>query len=863
MEDQPKLFNEKEKENENEKEDAELTAEVIEKPELPDGIKSINIDDEMKSSYIEYAMSVIVGRALPDVCDGLKPVHRRILYSMHEQGYTSGKPYKKCARIVGDVLGRYHPHGDSSVYDALVRMAQDFSVRYPLIDGQGNYGSVDGDNAAAMRYTEARLAKVSMSILQDIEKDTVDFSPNFDESLQEPKVLPTRVPLLLLNGSSGIAVGMATNIAPHNLNELVDGISALIDNPDIDIAELMQYIPAPDFPTGGIICGQEGVIKAYATGRGSITIRSKVSLEETKKKNKQAIIIHELPYQVNKANLIIKIAELVQDKKINGISDLRDESDRKGMRVYIELKRDSNPDIVLNQLYKHTQLQTNFGVNTVALVNGVPKTLNLKQVLTYFIEHRKTVVTRRTEFELRKADARLHIIEGLRIALQNIDAVITLIKASGNTEEARRGLIEKFGLTEKQANAILEMKLQRLTGLERDKLENEYQDLVEKIKDLKDILENVSRVYAIIKEEQLEVKEKYGNPRRTEIGVSVSNVDIEDLIPNTKVALLFSKKGFVKRIPVDVFRSQLRGGRGINGMKTREEDMIDQLLVPNAHDYILWFTDNGRVFKTKAYQIPEASRQSKGVSIAHFLSLDEGETVTATIAVDGFNKDDEYLFMATSKGVVKKTLVSAYGHFKNKPIIAINLDDGDKLRWVRKTNGCQNIILITSAGMVIRFDEKQARPLGRASRGVKGIKIKPEDSLVGMDVIDPEEESSCLLIITKRGYGKNIKVSDFKCQGRGGIGVKSLKFRKTVAGDRIIDAVVAQLENEIMIVTKSGTMCRQKIDKISKQKRESQGVKIVSLNDKDEVMAISQVIEEEEEDQTSTEINPQQELPKA
>lgn len=817
-------------------------------------IKGINIDDEMKSSYLEYAMSVIVGRALPDVRDGLKPVHRRILYTMYDQGYTSGKPYKKCARIVGDVLGRYHPHGDTAVYDSLVRMAQDFSLRYPLIDGQGNYGSIDGDNAAAMRYTESRMAKISMSLLEDIEKDTVDFVPNFDESLEEPTVLPTRLPNLLLNGTSGIAVGMATNIPPHNLTEIMNAISAVIDNPDITISELMDnHISGPDFPTGGIICGTEGIRKAFETGRGSVLIRSKVHIEENKKR--KAIIVTEIPYQVNKANLIIKIAELVQDKKITGIADLRDESDRRGMRIYIELKRDAVEQVVLNQLYKHTQLQSSFGVNTVALVKGIPQMLNLKQVLFHYIEHRKEVITRRTQFDLAKAKDRLHILEGLRIALQNIDAIIELIKASPNAEAAREGLMTNYSLSEKQANAILDMRLQRLTGLERDKIESEYKEILEKIEDLEDILAKPERVASIIKEESNDIKERFGDSRRTEIGEAVQDMDMEDLIPDTKVAILITKKGFIKRMPIALFRSQLRGGRGVNSMTTREEDLIENLYLTSTHDYLMFFTSTGRVFKIKTYQIAEASRQSKGVSVAHFLSLEEGEAVTTMIPVRDFDTD-EYLFMTTKKGVIKKTPLNSFIHFKNRPIIAINLDDGDQLNWVHKTTGTKDIMLLTSAGMVIRFKESQVRPMGRASRGVKGIKIKPEDTLISSTVLDPEEEKSMLLVITAKGYGKNMKVSEFRCQARGGIGVKCLKFRKTVKDDHITDGVVVQHEDELMIVSKGGTMCRQKVSAISTQRRESQGVIILKLDKNDAVISIKKVIEDEEvseEDETSEE----------
>ncbi|RAP32636.1 DNA gyrase subunit A, partial [Candidatus Marinamargulisbacteria bacterium SCGC AAA071-K20] len=749
-------------------------------------INTIKIDDEMKNSYLEYAMSVIVGRALPDVRDGLKPVHRRILYSMYEAGYTSSRPYKKCARIVGDVLGRYHPHGDTAVYDSLVRMAQDFSLRYPLIDGQGNYGSVDGDNAAAMRYTEAKMAKISMLMLEDIEKDTVDFKNNFDESLQEPQVLPARIPALLLNGTSGIAVGMATNIPPHNITEIIDGLCAMIDNPDIEVEGLMEHIKGPDFPTAGIICGTEGIKQAYATGRGSVPIRSRVTFEDSGKKGKLAIIVHELPYQVNKANLVIKIAELVNEKKIPGIADLRDESDRKGMRIYIELKRDATKEVVLNQLYKHTALQSSFGMNMVALVNGIPKTLGLKEILTHFVNHRKEVIVRRTKFELKKAEERVHILEGLRIALDNIDAIIALIKASKDAETARGSLIKEFKLSERQANAILEMRLQRLTGLERDKIENEYNLLLEKIADLKDILAKEIRVYSIIKDELLEIRDKYGDERRSEIGGAVDSVTLEDLIPNTKVAVLISKNGFVKRMSVDLFRSQNRGGRGVAGMSTRDEDVIEQMIVANTHDYLLCFTTRGRVFKIKIYQVPEASKQSKGVSISHFLNFEDGELLTTAIEVSNFCSN-EYLFMTTEKGIVKKTALDAFIHFKNRPIASINLDKGDTLRWVNKTNGQKDILLVTSAGMVIRFEEEQARPLGRASRGVKGINIKPKDSLVCSTVIDRDESKLHLLVITNYGYGKNIKIDEFRNQNRGGIGVMCLKFRKTMPGDNVTD----------------------------------------------------------------------------
>ena len=807
-------------------------------------IKTINIDDEMKTSYLEYAMSVIIGRALPDVRDGLKPVHKRILYAMYDANYVAGKPYKKCARIVGDVLGRYHPHGDTAVYDSLVRMAQDFSMRYQLIDGQGNFGSVDGDSPAAMRYTEARMSKISMEMLADIEKDTVDFVPNFDESLTEPTVLPSKLPNLLLNGSSGIAVGMATNIPPHQLGELVDGICALIDNPELEIFELLEYVKGPDFPTGGIICGTHGIKQAYLTGKGSLMIRSKTRIEESKKKGKEAIIVEELPYQVNKATLIMKIAELVQDKKITGISDLRDESDRKGMRIYIELKKDAQSEVVLNQLYKHTQLQNSFGINMVALVNGIPRTLNLKEILVHYIEHRKVVIVRRTKFDLKKAEDRVHILEGLRIALQNIDAVIALIKQSKDVETARRGLIETFALSEKQAVAILEMRLQRLTNLERNKLEDEYLNLMNLITDLKDILANESRVFQIIKSEQLEIKAKYNDKRRTEIGGSVDSLDIEDMIPDEQMAILISKKGFIKRISLTNFKSQMRGGRGINGMNIRDEDLIDQMLVASNLEHLLCFTTRGRVFRIKVYQVPEASRQSKGVSISHFFDLEDNEEITSAISIRDLNEEG-FLFMTTQKGIVKKTPINAFVNLKNRPIIAINLDDGDKLKWVKRTNGNKNIILITSMGMAIRFNESEVRLLGRGTRGVKGINIKENDSLVSMDVIEPNESSLCLLLLTAQGFGKTIEIKAFKCQCRGGIGVRSFKFRKKVDNDHIADAIITTKDHELMIVTQQGTICRQKICNISTQSRTAQGVKVVKLDSDDTVIAIEKVLEEE------------------
>lgn len=807
---------------------------------MSDRLQPITIDDEMKSSYLEYAMSVIVGRALPDVRDGLKPVHRRILYSMYESGYTPSKPYKKCARIVGDVLGRYHPHGDTAVYDSLVRMAQDFSMRYQLIDGQGNYGSIDGDNAAAMRYTEARMARLSTELLHDIEKDTVSFSANFDESLEEPNVLPARLPMLLLNGTSGIAVGMATNIPPHNITEVIHGVNHYIDNPDATVADLMTHIKGPDFPTSGIICGQGSIVQAYETGRGIITLRSRTHFEETKKR--RAIIVTEIPYQVNKANVVIKIAELVNDKKISGISDLRDESDRKGLRIYIELKRDAHPDVVLNQLFKHTQLQTSFGINIVALVDGQPKTLSLKEIFYHYVGHRKEVIRKRTEYDLALAKNRLHILEGLRIALNNIDAIIALIKTSPDTATARSTLMSEYQLSEKQSNAILEMRLQRLTGLEQQKINSEYDDLQIKIDDLKDILTNSTRVSQIIKDEHNDIAQRFGDTRRTEIGDPIYDVDMEDLIPRQQVAVLRTQRGFIKRMPVASFKSQLRGGRGVSGISTRDEDIIKQIIVTSSHDFLLCFTSSGKVHKIKAHQIPESSRVSKGLSINHLLSLNDDEQMTSIIPVSHFDSDG-YLIMCTRKGVIKKTDLSLFSHFKTRAIRAINLDDDDELLWVLQSNGKKDIIMATSAGMVMRFDEEQVRCMGRVSRGVRAIKIKSQDTLVSVNLIDPNTTKAFLLLLTKKGYGKNMRVDEFKVQNRGGIGVKALRFRKTVPGDHVTDAGVVEKHDEVIIATFNGTICRQKVSNISVQRRTSQGVRIVRLDENDDVISMANVID--------------------
>jgi len=829
---------------------------LINQDGLFEKIRMINIEDEMKSSYIDYAMSVIVGRALPDVRDGLKPVHRRILFGMNEQGMTSGKPYKKSARVVGDVLGKYHPHGDSAVYDSLVRMAQPFSLRYPLIDGQGNFGSVDGDNAAAMRYTEARMAKIAMEMMSDIDKNTVDMVPNFDESLEEPAVLPAKLPNLLINGTSGIAVGMATNIPPHNLCEVVDCIVHLVDNPASSIDELTQFIKGPDFPTGGEICGTRGIYDAYMTGRGLIRVKAKVHVEETRgKKGRESIIVDEIPYQVNKAQLIIKIADLVKDKKIEDISDLRDESDRKGMRICIELKKDANVQVVLNLLYKHTPMFTTFGANMVALVKGVPKQLNVKQMLEHFIDHREEVITRRTQFELDKARSRAHILEGLRIALDNLDAVIILIRGSETVDVAREGLMAKFSLSELQANAILDMRLQKLTGLEQDKIEEEYNALLIVIIDLEDILARKLRKMEIIKAELLEIKAKYGDERRTSFSDEMIDMDEEDLIAQEKVAIFLTKQGFVKRVSLDTFRSQLRGGRGIAGMSTREDDLIENVFVISTHDYLMCFSSKGKVYWLKAYKIPEAGRLAKGLHISHLISLDEGEKVTAAVDVTSFETED-YFIMATVKGVIKKTKINEFKNIRSNGVIAINLDEGDDLQWVKHTNGSMEVMMATRNGMIIRFSETDVRELGRATRGVRGILLKPTDKVVTMDVLKEDHD---ILIVGESGIGKRTRLSEYRLQRRGGSGLRAITLRKKPA-DYVAKVQVVENEDEIIIVTQNGTVSRQSVSKISKQRRAARGVRIQKLDEGDKVVDFTRVIEDNVDTKEDSELDSKPEM---
>jgi len=802
-------------------------------------ILAANIESEMKASYIDYAMSVIVGRALPDIRDGLKPVHRRILFAMDELGLRPGKPHKKSARIVGEVLGKYHPHGDLSVYDAMVRMAQDFSLRYLLVDGQGNFGSVDGDSPAAMRYTEARLTHTAAEMLADIEKETVNYVPNFDESLKEPSVLPSKIPNLIINGSSGIAVGMATNIPPHNLSEVVDGTVAYIENPDIGIKELNGLIKGPDFPTGGIICGHNGITDAYNTGRGLLTLRARTADEKTRT-GKDVIIIKELPYMVNKSQLVEKIADCVKEKEIMGISDLRDESDREGMRVYIELKHGTNKDVVLNQLFKHTDMQTTFGVNLLALVNGEPKVLTIKDMLVEYVKHREEIVTRRTKFDLKEAEAQAHILEGLRIALKNLDAVIALIKKSKTVDEAREGLMTKFKLTKIQAQAILDMKLQRLTGLEREKIEEEYVRLKKQIAELKELLASRKKILGVIKKELLEMKEKYGDARRTSLAAAAEEIEEEALIPDIQVAMLITRDGYIKRMPVSAFKAQGRGGRGVTGMATREEDEIDKIISGSTLDYLLFFTNKGRVYKKRVYEIPEASRTAKGQSIENFLEVGKEEVVTSAIPVKTFDKS-KFLVMATKNGMIKKTSLEEFENVRRTGIIAIRLKDNDELGWVKETDGKQDVMLFKKHGMLIRFSEKNVRPMGRTAAGVRGVRFKKKDDrVVSMDIVD---EKADLIAISNNGYGKRMAIKDFRRQNRGGTGITAIKLR---SGDEVARARFIEEDDDLLFVTANGTISRQNAKGISRQGRYAKGVIIQRLEKGDYIVDVARVVKKEE-----------------
>ncbi|MBA9085905.1 DNA gyrase subunit A [Fontibacillus solani] len=813
-----------------------------------------DINVEMRESFMDYAMSIIVSRALPDVRDGLKPVHRRILYAMSELGMYPDKPYKKSARIVGEVIGKYHPHGDSAVYETMVRMAQDFSMRYMLVDGHGNFGSVDGDGAAAMRYTEARLSKIAMEMLRDINKETIDFMPNYDGEEREPVVLPARYPNLLVNGVSGIAVGMATNIPPHNLGEVIDGVQAIIENPEIDSLDLMDYIKGPDFPTGGYIIGRTGVRQAYTTGRGSITMRAKTTIEENN--NKARIIVDELPYQVNKARLVEKIAELVREKKIDGITDLRDESDRNGMRVVIELRRDVNPNVVLNNLYKHTALQSTFGINMLAIVNNEPRILTLKEVLQHYLDHQMVVIRRRTEFELKKAEARAHILEGLRIALDHLDEVIALIRGSQTTEIARNGLMERFGLSLEQAQAILDMRLQRLTGLEREKIESEYQELLQKIAEYREILANESLILQIISDELNEIREKFSDDRLTEITVGEESILDEDLIPQEEVVITITHTGYIKRLPVTTYRSQKRGGRGVVGMDTKDNDFVEHLFVTNSHHYLMFFTDRGKAYRLKAYEIPELGRTARGTPIINLIQIEQGETVNAVIPVERFD-EDKYLFFATRHGIVKKTPIEDYINIRKGGLIAVNLREDDTLIDVKLTDGQQEVILGTSQGMSIRFSESDVRSMGRAATGVKGITLDNNDQLIGMDVVVPEQD---ILIVTTKGYGKRTPVSDYRIQSRGGKGIKTINV--TDKNGPVIGLKVVKDDEDLMIITSSGTLIRTSMEGISTMGRYTQGVKLINIREEDSVATVcrSDKSEEESEDQDLSDLTGEEKL---
>ncbi|PAD19919.1 DNA gyrase subunit A [Terribacillus saccharophilus] len=812
--------------------------------ELRPSVQERDISQEMRTSFLDYAMSVIVARALPDARDGLKPVHRRILYALHDLGMHADKAYKKSARIVGEVIGKYHPHGDTAVYEAMVRMAQDFSYRYMLVDGHGNFGSVDGDSAAAMRYTEARMSKISMELLRDINKDTIDFGDNYDGSEKQPLVMPARFPNLLVNGASGIAVGMATNIPPHNLNETINAVLALSKNPDITIEELMDdYIFGPDFPTAAEILGRSGIRKAYETGRGSITIRAKTEIIEHDN-GKSTILVHELPYQVNKARLVEKIAELVRDKRIEGITDLRDESDRNGMRVVVEVRRDANPNVILNNLYKHTALQTSFGINMLALVDDKPQILNLKQALTHYLDHQQVIIRRRTEFELRKAEARAHILEGLRIALDNLDEIISLIRASQTTDIAREGLMERFKLSDKQAQAILDMRLQRLTGLERDKIEDEYQELVKVIAELKAILADEEKVLEIIREELTEIKERFGDERRTEIVIGgIDFIEDEALIPVENVVITLTHQGYIKRLPSNTYRSQGRGGRGIQGMGTNEDDFVEHLISTSTHDTILFFTNKGKVYRAKGYEVPEFSRTAKGIPIINMLEIEKGEWINALIPVKEF-ADDWYLIFTTKQGISKRTTLSQFANIRKGGLIALNLREDDELISVRMTDGHKHIMIATKNGYLIRFPEEQIRPMGRTAAGVKGITLRGEDdSVVSMDIIDEGVE---ILNVTEKGFGKRTPESEYRITNRGGKGILTSKI--TDKTGQMVSAKPVTGEEDIMIITVSGVLIRMPVSSISSTGRNTQGVILIRIQENEAVATVARIDKEQEEE---------------
>jgi DNA gyrase subunit A len=803
-------------------------------------VNPVSIESEVKDSYLNYSMSVIVGRALPDVRDGLKPVHRRVLFAMQELNLDHTKPYKKCARIVGEVLGKYHPHGDTAVYDTLVRMAQDFSLRYPLVEGQGNFGSVDGDNAAAMRYTEARMASIADAMLSDIDKDTVNFGPNFDASLQEPLLLPAALPNLLVNGSSGIAVGMATNIPSHNLTEVADALIYILDKPEAEIKDLLRYIKGPDFPTGGIICGRTGIKEAYNTGRGKVTVRARATVEH-QKNGKDLIVVNEIPYQVQKAGLIGAIAELVDDKKIEGISDIRDESDKDGMRIVIELKRDVEPQIILNQLFKHTQMETTFGIIMLALVENRPRVLNLRQILDCYIGHRKVIIRRRTQFELDKALKRAHILEGLKIALKFIDRIIKVIKTSKTVPAAKENLMKEFGLSEIQSQAILEMQLQRLTALERDKIEAEYLELLKKIELCRSILASEKKIEAIIKEDLEELKKKYGDERRTDIVGEVEELEIDDLIADEDVVVTISHGGYIKRLPVSSYRKQKRGGKGATGADLKEEDFIEHLFVASTKDYLLVFTDKGQVYWVKVYEIPQAGKVSKGKAIVNLLELKSGEKVSSTIPVREFSAD-KFLVMVTRQGVIKKTGLDAYGNPRKGGIIGISLEDKDELIGVELTDGKQELLIGTREGKAIRFPEAQVRDMGRAARGVKGITLSKKDEVISMVLV---QKDATILTVTELGFAKRTLAKEYRLTRRGGKGIINIKV--TDKNGPAVNLKTVNDNDELMVITQNGMFLRCSIKDIRETGRASQGVRLIKLEDKDHVSCVAPVIAEEEE----------------
>jgi len=799
-------------------------------------VRPIDFDSEMKQSYTRYAMSVIVGRALPDVRDGLKPVHRRILYAMLDQGMQPDRNYQKCAATVGDVIKSYHPHGDSAVYDTLVRMAQDFSLRYPLVDGQGNFGSVDGDPPAAYRYTESRLSHIALELLRDIEQETVDFADTFDGSTQEPTVLPCVIPNLLANGSQGIAVGMATNIPPHNIGELCDAVIALIENPEVGWADLMKLVPGPDFPTGGLILGTSGIREAYETGRGSVTMQARAVIEPMDRGG-DAILVTEIPYQVNKATLVAQIAKLYRDKAIEGISDMRDESDQSGMRIVIELRRDANPNVVLNQLYKHTQMRQNFGIIMLALVDRQPKVMGLKELLQEFVKHRQEVIVRRTQYQLRKAEERAHILEGFRIVLDNLDAVIALIRRSANREEARKGLIEKFGLSDAQSQAVLNMQLGQLTRLDQDKIEAEYQELLKKIEYLNGILADPRKVLFLIQEDMRQIKKDYGDERRTVIHAKeAADISIEDLIAEEEMIITITRDGYIKRLPIDTYRTQGRGGRGVIALTKKEQDSVADVIVATTHHTILFFTNRGRVYQLKAYQIPAAGRQSRGTAMVNLLLVEKDELVTATVLVPDFKREG-LLFMTTRRGVVKKTDLAQFDTRLSKGIIAINLNDDDELRWVEFIQGDSDIILGTRQGMSIRFPDSDVRCMGRPAAGVRGVSLGKDDCVIGMDVVRPNAE---LLVVSERGYGKRTKLDQYRVQSRGGKGI--ITMRVTEKNGPVVDLRVVEADDELLVITKSGIIIRQRVANISVVGRSTQGVRLIRLSEDDAVGAVAPIV---------------------